>query len=73
MGNSRKISEKGVEAEMAVINDKKRCVMCCFCVLLCPQEAIEILPDFILKINDDKCNECLECIDCCPNDALKEA
>lgn len=58
---------------MAVINEKERCTRCCFCLLLCPQEAIDIFPDFVITIDNDRCNECLECIDCCPNDALKEA
>jgi len=58
---------------MTVINDRGKCIGCGFCLLLCPQEAIEMLPAFVLNINEDECNECLECIDCCPNDALREA
>ncbi len=57
---------------MAVVSDKERCTRCCFCLLLCPREAIEMPPTFVLKIDDDKCNICLECIDCCPNNALRE-
>ncbi|MFC2018195.1 4Fe-4S dicluster domain-containing protein [Chloroflexota bacterium] len=58
---------------MTVINDKESCTRCCFCLLLCPQEAIELIPAaFVLNINDDRCNDCLECIDCCPSDALRE-
>ena len=57
---------------MAVVKDQKKCIGCGFCLLLCPEDAMEMLPAFALKVDDDKCTECFECIDSCPNDALRE-
>jgi pyruvate ferredoxin oxidoreductase delta subunit len=46
------------------------CTGCGCCILICPEGAVDNLPSFIARIDEDLCTECLECIDGCPNQAL---
>jgi pyruvate ferredoxin oxidoreductase delta subunit len=47
------------------------CTGCGCCVLICPEGAVDNLPSFIARIDEDLCTECLECVDGCPNRALE--
>ena len=58
---------------MSIVVDEKMCIGCGFCVPLCPPQAMELSPRFVVRIDEEKCTECLDCIDCCTNDALEEA
>jgi ferredoxin len=41
-------------------------------VLICPEEALEVVPAFVVEVDQNRCTDCLACLNMCPNDALKE-
>ncbi|MEW6033425.1 MAG: 4Fe-4S binding protein [Chloroflexota bacterium] len=57
---------------MAIAVNESACIGCGTCAQFCPLEAMEIPPEFVVKIDPKKCNECLECLFFCPVEALKE-
>ncbi|MFC2027991.1 4Fe-4S binding protein [Chloroflexota bacterium] len=58
---------------MAIKVDEAKCIGCGSCVLLCPEEALDVSPSFIAEVDLNVCTECLTCLDCCSNDALEES
>ncbi len=57
---------------MAIMVNEVKCIGCGSCVLLCPEEALDVSASFIVEVDSNICTECLTCLDCCPNDALVE-
>ncbi|NQT72725.1 MAG: 4Fe-4S binding protein [Chloroflexi bacterium] len=58
---------------MAIIVNAAKCIGCGSCVLLCPEEALDVSPSFVVEVDSENCTECLTCLDCCSNDALGES
>ena len=52
---SRKISSVG-----------KECVACCYCVRVCPKEAIRIMWGISARVDQEKCVGCGKCAKVCP-------
>lgn len=57
---------------MTIAVDETRCIGCGMCVLICSEEALEIVPAFVVEVDRNRCTDCLACLNMCPNDALKE-
>ncbi|MFH2043830.1 MAG: 4Fe-4S dicluster-binding protein [Pseudomonadota bacterium] len=57
---------------MTIVIDKKVCVGCGFCNLLCPEYALKVSKFFVTEVDQDRCIECLLCLNCCPIDAIGE-
>ena len=57
---------------MTIAVDEANCIGCGMCVLICPEEAMEVTSLFVVEIDRDRCTDCLICLNMCPNDALKE-
>ena len=58
---------------MAIHVNEARCIGCGSCVLLCPEEALEVPASFVVEVDLEVCTECLTCLNCCSNDALEES
>lgn len=57
---------------MAIVVDKKLCVGCGFCNLMCPYLALTVTSDFVSVVDFDNCTDCMICLTCCPVDAIDE-
>jgi len=57
---------------MRIIVDEAMCTGCGWCVLCCPEGAVNHQPAFIARIDEDVCTQCLVCLDYCPSGALAE-
>ena len=57
---------------MSIKIDEELCTGCGFCILACPEDAVDNRPSFLARINEELCTECLMCLDHCPNRALRE-
>ena len=57
---------------MAIAVNEAKCIGCGWCVLICSEEALQVVSTFVVKIAEGRCSACLKCIDVCPNDALEE-
>lgn len=57
---------------MSIAVHEASCIGCGMCVLICPEEALEVAPIFVVEIDRDRCTGCLICLNMCPNDALEE-
>lgn len=55
---------------VAVI-DKAQCTSCDICRQLCRFDAIEVIDDFVYKVNPMKCDGCTLCQIACPVDAIE--
>ena len=55
----------GSEIMVAIITIAKRCIGCGICSEQCPQQALTLSPDAILR-DKTLCNGCGNCIEVCP-------
>ena len=51
--------------------DKKKCLACCGCISVCPQDAISWIGNKA-EVNPEKCISCAICIRTCPVGAISE-
>ena len=58
--------------QMSVKVDQVACTGCGWCIVSCPQDAVDNRPSFVARIDEDLCTQCLVCLDYCPNGALVE-
>ncbi|MHA2060301.1 MAG: 4Fe-4S binding protein [Candidatus Ranarchaeia archaeon] len=47
------------------------CIACGVCATVCPVDAIEMTPDYLITLYKDKCIRCMACIDSCPVAAIR--
>ncbi len=67
------MEDKGIEVTpilKVVKKDTDKCLECGACVSLCPVEAISILDDWDIDIDNQKCIGCGFCISSCPTQAI---
>jgi Pyruvate/2-oxoacid:ferredoxin oxidoreductase delta subunit len=57
---------------MIIAVHEASCIGCGMCVLICPEEALEVASNFVVEIEQNRCTCCLICLNMCPNDALEE-
>lgn len=48
------------------------CIECCFCLDMCPADAIYERRDGSIWINQDHCIDCGDCIDQCQTGSIRE-
>lgn len=56
---------------MTVRVSEADCIGCGSCVLLCPEEALEVSANFVVRVDPQACTDCLTCLDCCSLYALE--
>lgn len=56
---------------MAVTTLEEICIGCGACVDECPQEALALIDDDHVEVDEDVCIDCGICVDACPMEALE--
>ena len=69
MGCVTKKSKKAQHAVNAPVLDESRCDGCGICVDACPEHALSIVDEKLVR-DEELCTNCSACIDHCPNEAL---
>jgi 2-oxoacid:acceptor oxidoreductase delta subunit (pyruvate/2-ketoisovalerate family) len=62
--------ESGHFRKMTAVIDQERCMNCGLCIDLCPEQAIDMSPNYTVVIDSSKCTGCGSCADDCPVEAI---
>lgn len=61
---------EGISVHKQKLYTKKKCIGCCTCVEICPEQALSLTPDGIVS-DDSRCVLCGKCVAECPALALE--
>lgn len=50
--------------------ERKHCVACGTCMMVCPKAAIRIVKGCYASVNDDACVGCGKCVNVCPTGCI---
>lgn len=56
--------------KIQILYDKEKCAHCSTCIHVCPNHALSMTDDHLIKTNPSNCAGCLQCVKNCPAKAL---